>query len=138
MNSLSQYIIEKFKISKDIKIKKSPEEGDVVMVIIYLTGEKDCILKTAFIKSIFRNTIVLDYGERTNASTMFILNDTKKYLGKSEDGDLVFDKDTAIELIDNHKGRCIFKDDEHDTNVLCSDETLEEYYLNIKKFLKEN
>lgn len=138
MNSLSQYIIEKFKISKDIKVKKAPEEGDAVMVIMYLTGEKDCIIKTAFIKSIFKNTIILDYRERTNASTMFILNDTKKYLGKSEDGDLVFDKDTAIELIDNHKGRCIFKDDEHDTNVLCSDETLEEYYLNIKKFLKEN
>ena len=138
MNNLSQYIIEKFKISKDIKVKKSPKEGDVVMNINYLTGEKDCILKVAFIKSIFKNTITLDYGQRTVSSRMFILNDTKKYLGESEDGDLVFDKDTAIELINNHKGRFIFKDDKHDTNVICSSETLEDYYNNIKKFLEEN
>ena len=104
MNSLSKYIIEKLKLDKNIKVSEKVNYGDKVLVLDYLIGDIQVVLKEATIKSIFRNTIVLKYEDSgTGVDTMFVLEEGKQYLGKSKSGDLVFDKENALRLLNDYK-----------------------------------
>jgi len=102
MKELNTYITEKLHLNKNIKVKPEISEGDRIMTINFLSGEKDCILKTGIIKSIFRNTVIVKYdSESIGVKTMFVIQSNEDYIGKSEDGDLLFDKETALKLVND-------------------------------------
>lgn len=102
MINLNDYIVEKLHLNKDINVTSLPEEGDRIMAIVFLSGEKDCVLKVGIVKSLFRNTIIVKYDtESTGVKTMFVNTPGEDYVGKSEDGDLLFDKETALKLVND-------------------------------------
>lgn len=102
MINLNDYIVEKLHLNKDIDVTSSPEEGDRIMAIVFLSGEKDCVLKVGIVKSLFRNTIIVKYDtESVGVKTMFVNTPGEDYVGKSEDGDLLFDKETALKLVND-------------------------------------
>lgn len=104
MKNLNNFIIEKLKLDKNIKVSEKVNEGDKVLVLDYLIGDIQVVLKEATIKSIFRNTIVLKYEDPgTGVDTMFVLEEGKQYLGKSKSGDLVFNKENALRLLNDYK-----------------------------------
>lgn len=113
MKNLNNFIIEKLKLNKNIKVSEKVNEGDKVLVLDYLIGDIQVVLKEAIIKSIFRNTIVLKYEDPgTGVDTMFVLEEGKQYLGKSKSGDLVFNKENALRLLNDYKeGNEYFFDD---------------------------
>ncbi len=141
MKDINLYIIEKLIINKDsidkaIDMKYSPKEGDKVMTINFLSGQVDCVLKTGIIKSIFRNTIILQYdSESIGCDTMFVLNENgEDYLGKSKNGDLVFDKETGLKLIKNCKDNNIYLN----YNLIVSKDNLDRYLNEIEKELRND
>ncbi|MBQ3414599.1 MAG: hypothetical protein IJH39_04465 [Clostridia bacterium] len=102
MINLNDYIVEKLHLNKDIDVTSTPEEGDRIMAIVFLSGEKDCVLKVGIVKSLFRNTIIVKYDtESVGVKTMFVNTPGEDYVGKSEDGDLLFDKETALKLVND-------------------------------------
>lgn len=102
MKKINQYIQEKLIIDKDVKARYKPEAGDIVMSMNFLSSEhKDCILKVAKINSLFRNNIYVDYlWGSTSIDRMYAIVDDEDYIGKTESGDILFDKDTAMEMIE--------------------------------------
>ena len=137
MINLNDYVIEKLHLNKDIDVTSTPEEGDRIMAIVFLSGEKDCVLKVGIVKSLFRNTIIVKYDtESAGVKTMFINTPGEDYVGKSEDGDLLFDKETALKLVNdclNKTNREIYKN----CNVVGGLD-FNEYLNQIKDSLEED
>lgn len=129
-------LTEKLHLDKNFVSNYSPEEGDKVMTINFLTGNVDCVVKTGIIKSIFRNTVILKYTTETiGVDTMFELTQKgEDYFGKSESGDFVFDKETALKLIDNCKDNDIYPK----CNLVVSPDNRDEYLKEIKKQLEDD
>ena len=107
------------------------------MAIVFLSGEKDCIMKPGIVKSLFRNTIIVKYdSESLGVKTMFVNTPGEDYVAKSDDGDLLFDKETAIKLVDDclkKTNREIYKD----CNVVGGID-FNEYLNQIKDSLEED
>ena len=136
MKNIDSYIIEKLRINKNIESQSySPEEGDRIMTLNFLTGEVDCILKVGIIKSIFRNTVIVKYDEKSiGVDTMYVISKDTDYFGESKSGDLIFDKNTALELVNkclNSTNRHIYKN----YNLIVTD--INEYLNQIKESLLE-
>jgi hypothetical protein len=129
-------LTEKLHLNKNFTPNYSPEEGDKVMTINFLTGNIDCVVKTAIVKSTFRNTVVLKYtSESIGVDTMFELTEKgEDYFGKSESGDLVFDKETALKLIDKCNDNYIYPK----CNMVVSPDNRDEYLKEIKKQLEDD
>lgn len=136
MKQLNAYILEKLHLDKNFTPNYSPEEGDKVMTINFLTGSTYCVIKTGIIKSIFRNTVILKYtSDSISVDTMFELTEKgEDYFGKSESGDLVFDKETALKLINNCKDNDIYPK----CNMMVSSDNRDEYLKEIKKQLEDD
>lgn len=132
MKKINSYIIEKLKINKDSKYTYEPQSGDIVVVINFLSGDKDCILNVAKITGIFTNTIVIEYDSRKiNATRMFILTDeSNNYFGKSKNGDLIMSEEQALNALTNINDNEIL--DKY--NIVTSD--IKEYINFIKKRIK--
>ena len=137
MKNINNFIIEKLHLNKDIQRQRyTPTEGDRIMTLNFLTGAVDCVLKVGIIKSIFRNTVVVKFDtDSIGVDTLYVLTDEGEYFGKSESGDLIFDKKTALKLVDkclNSTNRIIYKN----YNIVGSTH-LNEYLEQIKESLLE-
>lgn len=150
MKNLSNYILEKYKISKYTVPKKYIDKGEKALLIsiekgLTNQGDFEVWYDIVVITKIDNNSIFIKYEENDREVKFDIVTNQESFIAINDDDnnyyakELIFDKNTAIKLFKNilkRKNRVFYTDlDKH--NYLINGFSQDNYEEKINKIIEE-
>lgn len=148
MKNLSNYILEKYKISKYTVPKKYIDKGDKALLLLVnrtsSSGNFEVWYEIVDITKVDDNSIFIKYGDNDREVKFDIVTNQESFIAIKDDDnsyykELIFDKNTAIKLFKNilkQKNRVFYTDlDKHD--YLINGFSLDNYEEKINKIIEE-